>query len=222
MTSIIVRAGIVVVPAALAFAAGTFLFSPDPAPPPPIEPLRVEARGLDRLPQSSWITVDAQAYAAHSLKNAPEDCETLLRWARKRNLSPSVPLQHVLVIRAAARAHVRVQEVYALRDGPDGTGSPPTRQQLTCTNGAGPWTGYEAPELSAKTFTSAGQANPGDLAEDHVFDLGTGSEVALRFAVDPLPGASAYGYDVVVNIEIDGSPKRYVVNEAGRPFQRTP
>lgn len=222
------RAMFMMLPAALTFVVSSALLAPDAAnrTPPTPELVRMVARVWEKVPKESWVVVDEQAWNrlrnADPLKKHPDDCVGLFEWAERNELSPSVPLQHLLTITAGDRAHIRLQNIYAMQ----GSGqsavqrSPVARTHLTCHNKSGAEDAHELPEIDATTFAANERVAPRDLAEDYVFDMGKGAETALRLAVDSLPGSSRYDYDLIVNVEVDGSLRRFNVNNAGRPFQR--
>ncbi len=42
----------------------------------------------------------------------------------------------------------------------------------------------------------------------------------MRIAIDPLPGNFPYDYDLIANVEINGSLRQFTLDDAGHPFLR--
>jgi hypothetical protein len=224
------QATLVVVPAVLTFAVSTVLRVPDaldaPAPAAVPEQVHLVVRASDRVPKRSWVAVDEQAWTrirnSDPLGDTPDDCAGLLAWARQHDLNPSAPLPHLLTVTAKDRVHVRFQNVYASQTPRESTPqrAPAARLHLDCGNAAGAEGRHELERIAGRTFPATERPEPEGLFENHVFDMSQGAETVLWLDLDSLPGTPSYDYDVVVTLEVDGSPRRFTLNDAGRPFRR--
>lgn len=226
----ITRVTIMTVSAVLAFAVSwVLLASPAPSPTPSTpDQVRVVASAWKKVPRESWIAVDERAWNrfrdANPLRKLPDDCARLFTWAQQHELNPSVPLQYLLTITADDRVHVRLHNAYAVQSNKKLTPQRPpiARMHVNCENDSGTEDspGSAATRVDGRTFSASEKVKPEGFYESYVFDMGKETETTLQLAIDSLTGISPYDYEVIVGMEVDGSLRKFTLNDEGRPFHR--